>query len=157
MKHRSTQKVKPKLKLKSRTNTRKNASLYSKGIRKIIQQTLEILHVVRLYHWNTASYSVHKATDELYSSVNTHVDNFVEVLLGKTGYKININDYNIILHDKLTTTSELEKHVNKYKTTMIQMKSVLKLKNCEFMGDLNTIRDEIVADLNTLLYQLTLK
>jgi hypothetical protein len=43
---------------------------------------LEFINVVKLYHWNTRSYSEHKATDELHDSLSKHIDKFVEVMLG---------------------------------------------------------------------------
>jgi DNA-binding ferritin-like protein len=48
---------------------------------------LEMLNIVKLYHWNTTM-SQHQATDELYSSLNNSVDEFIEVMLGKrrTGF-----------------------------------------------------------------------
>jgi DNA-binding ferritin-like protein len=38
---------------------------------------LEMLNIVKLYHWNTTMYSQHQATDELYSSLNNSVDEFI--------------------------------------------------------------------------------
>ena len=43
---------------------------------------MEILMIVKLYHWKTHSYATHKATDELYSKLNDNIDHFIEVLLG---------------------------------------------------------------------------
>jgi len=44
--------------------------------------------MVKLFHWKTHSFATHKATDELYASLNEHMDTFIEVLLGKTGSRI---------------------------------------------------------------------
>jgi DNA-binding ferritin-like protein len=44
-----------------------------------------MLNIVKLYHWNTTMYSQHQATDELYSSLNNSVDEFIEVMLEKKG------------------------------------------------------------------------
>ena len=45
---------------------------------------LEMLLMIKLYHWKTTSYATHKATDELYSKLNENIDSFIEVLLGKS-------------------------------------------------------------------------
>ena len=51
---------------------------------------LEMLMMVKLYHWKTTSYATHKATDELYTSLNENIDKFIEVLLGKAGNRIGL-------------------------------------------------------------------
>ena len=39
----------------------------------IVLMFLRMLNTVKLYHWKTFSYAQHKATDELYASLNTHI------------------------------------------------------------------------------------
>ena len=63
--------------------TRKNNSGSNSSKRQIITYMLQMLMTTKLYHWNTLSFSVHKATDELYGDLNKLIDQFVEVLLGK--------------------------------------------------------------------------
>ena len=50
----------------------------------------EMLLMVKLFHWKTTSYATHKATDELYAKLNLDIDSFIEVLLGKTGSRIDL-------------------------------------------------------------------
>ena len=57
---------------------------------------LEMLLMVKLFHWKTHSFATHKATDELYDSLNEHVDKFIEVLLGKTGNRIDLMNHKTI-------------------------------------------------------------
>ena len=52
----------------------------------------EILHVmlilrnqVKLYHWQTMSFSRHKATDDLVTSLDTNIDKFTEAYMGRYG------------------------------------------------------------------------
>jgi DNA-binding ferritin-like protein len=140
--------------VKSVKQTLKKKSM--RTIKSYISQHLELLQIIRLYHWKTNSYSVHKATDELYNNLNILIDNFVEVLLGKTDYKIKLSDYEKINFKNINSNASLIKYVNTYKKNMENMEHNLKLKN-KFMGDINNIRDEIIADLNKFLYQLRLK
>ena len=35
---------------------------------------LEMLMMIKLFHWKTHSYATHKATDELYSKLNSNID-----------------------------------------------------------------------------------
>ena len=39
---------------------------------------LEILMMVKLFHWKTTSYATHQATDELYTKLNSNIDTFIE-------------------------------------------------------------------------------
>ena len=75
-------------------STRKNNSISSSSMKhleqEIVVKFLQILNMVKLYHWKTYSYATHKATDELYSKLNDHTDSFVEVLLGKHGDRVNL-------------------------------------------------------------------
>lgn len=54
----------------------------------MVKVFLEVLNMVKLYHWKTHSFAQHKATDDLYSKLNDHMDRFVEVLLGKDASRI---------------------------------------------------------------------
>ena len=78
---------------KNKTNTNKTGG-YNKTRKKsykisnktsshIVKVFLEMLNMVKLYHWKTLSYSQHKATDELFEKLNKNIDRFIEVLIGK--------------------------------------------------------------------------
>lgn len=120
----------------------------------IVIKFLEMLNIVKIYHWKTHSYSTHKATDELYERLNEHIDQFVEVLLGKDGDRVDlmkiktldITDYNDILIFK--------KKINSYKLYLIGLNKN-KVLDSKLDSDLFNIRDEILADLNQFLYLLT--
>lgn len=144
-----------KNKQSSTNKTRKN-----KGEKKdIIKYMLQMLMTVKLYHWNTLSFSVHKATDVLYTDLNVLIDQFVEVLLGKHN-NISEKSKNDILNIKtlqLNTykdNGKFKKELEKYKTYLIGLdKHFSKEENT----DLFNIRDEILATLNKISYLLTLK
>lgn len=84
-----------------KNNTKRNLKKFKQ---EIVIKFLEMLNVVKIYHWKTNSYTVHKATDELYERLNEHIDHFVEVLLGKDESRVDlmkvktldITDYNDI-------------------------------------------------------------
>jgi len=108
---------------------------------------------IKLYHWQTHSYSRHKATDEVIENLDKNIDEFVEVYMGKYG------------RPKITTkTSSV--HIG----NMNEKSAVGFIKKCITMllgdvvkglvaardSDLFNIRDEMLADLNKLLYLFTL-
>jgi DNA-binding ferritin-like protein len=72
---------------------------------------MEMLIMVKLYHWKTHSYATHKATDELYTKFNEHIDRFIEVLLGKTGSRIDLMSHKNIKLIDLNTQESFERKI----------------------------------------------
>ena len=143
---------------KSRTsNTRRNKSCKISSptapIKKsvIVENFLEMLNAVKLYHWNTHSFAQHKATDELHERLSEHVDKFVEVLLGKKENRIKQ------LHSKLPLINSKNKQtfrdkIYQYREYLIHMDTCL---HPTHDTDLLNIRDEILGDINQFLYLMT--
>ena len=141
------------------SQTRKNmtsskTSLLRNFQREITVYFFEMLLLVKLYHWKTYSYATHKATDDLYSKFNENMDKFIEVLLGKTGMRIDLtNKKQISLYD-LTNTPQLINKVNAFKNYLVSLtnnKAIKVMTN----SDLLNIRDEMLGDMNQFLYLLS--
>ena len=116
----------------------------------------EMIMMVKLFHWKTHSYATHKATDELYASLNEHIDSFIEVLLGKTGSRIDLmSNKNIRLVD-LTSSESLKREIDGFKSYLVGLNDNKALKQMT-NTDLFNIRDTILGDLNQFLYLLTFK
>jgi len=68
----------------SRSSRRSSKSIKGKSsslsdFQKEISATfLEMLLMVKLFHWKTTSYATHKATDELYLKLNANIDSFIK-------------------------------------------------------------------------------
>jgi DNA-binding ferritin-like protein len=139
--------------------TRKNKGSSNSAKKHMITSMLQMLMTVKLYHWNTLSFSTHKATDELYGTLNTLIDQFVEVLLGKHN---NISEKN---KQEILAIKTLHLHTykdnGKFKHQLESYKKYLIGLNKHFSNgensDLLNIRDEILAILNKISYLLTLK
>lgn len=139
--------------------TRKNKGSSASAKKHMITSMLQMLMTVKLYHWNTLSFSTHKATDELYGSLNTLIDQFVEVLLGKHN---NVSERN---KQEILAIKTLHLHTykdnGKFKHQLESYKKYLIGLNKHFSNgensDLLNIRDEILATLNKISYLLTLK
>ena len=117
---------------------------------------LEMLMMVKLYHWKTHSYATHKATDGLYDDLNGHIDNFIEVLLGKTGSRIDLMNQKSISLIDLNSPESLKSKIMSIKSYLVGLdknKALSTMSN----SDLFNIRDEILGDLNKFLYLLTFK
>jgi DNA-binding ferritin-like protein len=149
---------------KSRKNkTHKNKIRKVNGVKPnnnhIVKYMLQMLITVKLYHWNTLSFSVHKATDDLYGELNTLIDQFVEILLGKADNINKKNKHNVLDIKSVNTKIYMDnggfkKEIDAYKNFMIGLSSVF---NHRENSDLLNVRDEILATLNKMSYLLTLK
>jgi hypothetical protein len=111
----------------------------------------EMLLMVKLFHWKTHSFARHKATDELYESLNEHMDKFIEVLLGKTGSRIQMGSTKSVKLVDLDSPAKLKAKAESFKRYL----SGMKIPGAN--SDLLNIRDEILADMNKFTYLLTLK
>lgn len=119
----------------------------------IIQKFLEILNTIKLFHWKTSTYSVHKATDELHEKMEKNIDRFVEVILGKCTLRIHIAERSLILND-LNDINTMKNKIIEYKNYFINFNTIL---NSTRDSDLLSIRDDILADINQFLYLLSFK
>lgn len=117
----------------------------------IVKVLLELLNMVKLYHWKTRSFAQHKATDELYAKLNEHIDTFVEVLLGKDERRINMTTKEMDLLDESNTT-EFKQRIYEYRNFLIEMDRYF---DSTRDTDLLNIRDELLADVNQFLYLMT--
>ena len=123
----------------------------------VVCKFLEMLNNIKLYHWKTYSYATHKATDELYASLGTNIDKFVEVLLGKAQNRIKMRTKNIPIKD-MNSPQEFKREIDSYKSYLVNMSNNKALGAGGMTNsDLLNIRDEILADLNQFLYLFTFK
>lgn len=136
---------------KNRTMSRRSNPSFDK---QITVYFLEMLMMVKLFHWKTHSFATHKATDELYDSLNEHIDHFIEVLLGKTGSRINLTQKRSISLVDLNSQASLKARIEQFKKYLVSLNTN---KAVALDTDLLNIRDEILGDLNKFLYLLTFK
>lgn len=123
---------------------------------RILTMFLQMLNTVKLYHWKTSSYAQHKATDELYTNLNANIDSFVEVMLGKTGGRVNLTGQKTVPLLDYTNLGDFKSEVEKYKKFLIEMNKDADI-NITNNSDLLNIRDEILGNLNQFTYLLTFK
>ena len=119
----------------------------------VVNLMMTLRDQVKIYHWQTLSYSRHIATNDLLPKLDANIDQFVEVYIGKYGRPkftgrsstiklVNYHDKDAInfIRDAINwLTNKLPKHI---KTTDT---------------DLLNIRDTILADLNQVSYLFTLQ
>jgi len=117
-----------------------------------VQFFLIMRNQIKLYHWQTGMYSRHKGTDDVVKSLDDNIDKFVEVYMGKYGRPKMSSRNNVFTLKNLS-----EKNAVTFVKACIQelLEEVPRgLKKTD--TDLLNIRDEMLGDLNQLLYLFTL-
>jgi hypothetical protein len=114
---------------------------------------LHLRDQIKLYHWQTRVYSRHIATDTILEKLEKSIDSYVEIYIGKYGRpKVSGKNASITLHN-LTEAGATRLIVAAVKYLQGPLTKTLKPIDTDLMN----VRDEIVADLNQLLYLFTLK
>ena len=108
----------------------------------IVITFVEFLNVVKMYHWNTRSYSEHKATDELYEVLGKNIDKFVEIMLGDKRLPTLKTKITIVNTNRV----EFMAVVNKFKIFLLKL---------NMTPDLMNVRDDILADVDQFIYLLS--
>ena len=107
---------------------------------------------IKVYHWQTKLYSRHKATDEVLKQLDENIDKYVEVYMGKYGRPKLISRNNTV---KLQNLSEAS-IVRFVRQCIAHLKTGLVKGLSPEDTDLVNIRDEILGELDQLLYLFTL-
>ena len=108
---------------------------------------------IKLYHWQTGMFSRHKGTDDVLSTLDGLIDMFVEIYMGKRGRPSLTRTTNTI-----TLRNMSEKAAVKFVKDCIQYLQTTVPKSLKPQDtDLINIRDEMMGELNKLLYLFTLR
>lgn len=114
---------------------------------------LHLRDQIKLYHWQTRVYARHMATDKILETLEKAIDSYVEIYIGKYGRpKINGKNSLITLHN-LSESGASRMIVASVRYLQGPLTKTLNPSDTDLMN----IRDEIVSDLNQLLYLFTLK
>jgi hypothetical protein len=108
---------------------------------------------IKLYHWQTGIFARHKATDEVISALDSAIDAYVETYMGKYG-RPNLTRTTNVIQIKNMSEKSVIKFV-KDCLAYLQGGLVKGLKPND--TDLFNVRDEMLGELNKLLYLFTLK
>lgn len=129
---------------------------HSKFQQNIVLTFIEMLDTIKLHHWKTMSFATHKATDDIYSKLSDNVDQFVEIMLGKSGERIDLTRVHSLplydYKDDKTFKNKIESY-KKYMTDLTKNTQI----NLDGNTDLMNLRDEILGNLNQFTYLLTFK
>lgn len=107
---------------------------------------------IKLYHWQTHSFAQHKATDELLDSLDKVIDEYVETYMGKYGRPKMTARNNTVRVQNMSAKMMLK--FIKECIGYLEGPLVKKLKPSD--TDLLNLRDEMIGDLDRVLYLFTL-
>lgn len=151
VKHKTLKKQKKQNNIIKRKNKTQNYRPNNQNKSHIVKIFIELLNMVKLYHWKTRSYAKHKATDELYQNLNKHIDEFVEIMLGKDQSRINMVEKRIDLLD-VSSSMEFKQRIHEYREFLIDLNLYFDARSDT---DLLNSRDEILGDINQFLYLMS--
>ena len=131
--------------MEGRGKTRRNKSTGGD----IVTHMLTIRNQVKLYHWQTKSFARHTATDGLTSKLDETIDSFVESYMGRYG------------RPKVSGSIKLHNFSESAARTFVAAQTVyltkvLPKKFGKDDTDLLNLRDELLGELNKVLYLFTL-
>jgi hypothetical protein len=114
---------------------------------------LHLRNQIKLYHWQTRVYARHIATDQILEKIEKNIDSFVEIYIGKYGRpRLTGTNASFTLHN-LTEAGA----VRLIKASVKYLQGPLsKTLRATTDSDLINIRDEMIGDLDQLLYLFTL-
>jgi DNA-binding ferritin-like protein len=106
---------------------------------------------IKLYHWQTTSFSRHKATDDLFGELLELIDTFVEVYMGKYN-RPQFNEKTSITIQEMSDEQAVKMIENYIKFLKVDLQKYIKTTDT----DLFNIRDEMLQHFNKTLYLFTL-
>ena len=104
----------------------------------------------RVFHWQTKSYSQHKAFGMAYEELDGEIDDFLESYQGKYGRVVATSTFEVSLDNYSEKFSETNEEFISFLVS--ELPSYLDKADT----DLLNIRDEILGKINQLKYLLTL-
>jgi DNA-binding ferritin-like protein len=129
------------IKINKTMKTMKPMKNKNKEYSKIITKSLEFLNNLKLFHWNTRSYSQHMASDELFEELTKKIDTLIESFLQN--------------RIAIKTTISLNTNPSDF------LKKIKDFRMCLILADvpyeLKSLVDEILIDIDQFEYRLTLK
>lgn len=118
-----------------------------------IQFFFTMRNQIKLYHWQTEVYARHKATDHVIKSLDESIDKYVEVYMGKYGRPKLSSRNNTILLKNFT-----EKNAVNFVKECIELLNTQLIRGLKKTDtDLINVRDEMLGELNQLLYLFSLR
>jgi hypothetical protein len=124
---------------------------------KLLQLFFYYQTLIKIFHWQTKSYSQHVASDQLYTSLLALIDQWVEVYQGKYPTLTFDKDNSLSVPLRNMDLDDFVLHLQQFKSFLMD-KLPTYINNGKMQNtDLLNIRDEMLAITNKTLYLLQLQ
>jgi DNA-binding ferritin-like protein len=117
----------------------------------IVTTLLNVQNQYRIYHWQTKSFSHHKAFGNIYELLDESIDELLETYFGKYGRAYATANFNLTLNNLVDGSG-----VTLANQTIDYLMNDFPKSIKQTDTDLLNLRDGIVGNLNRLKYLLTL-
>lgn len=134
----------------SNNQNQNNIELVKDALKSFLMEYFEFQASLKMCHFQTKFYGVHKATDEYLQKLADKVDKYFEVAQGKYGRIVLADGSNNITIRNMNEATFSEQ-VAKFRTSIHNIE-----KNIT-TSELISIKDEIKADFYQFIYLLTFK
>jgi hypothetical protein len=118
----------------------------------IFKYFIGLMGQIKMFHWSTMSYPIHKALDDLHSSLSDKIDEFIEVYMGKhhiqpvQSYQLSINTSSVC--DNIISYLENERE---------NIRNIRRNKMFNKCTELQNILDEMMSQIDKTIYLCNLK
>ena len=119
----------------------------------MITEFFKIQNQFKVLHWQTRSYSRHKAYGKVYDSLSDLTDTFIEVYMGKYG-RVRFSGDGESVELKNSDSMSVAEFLD---STIEFLLGLTEDMDDKADTDLLNIRDEMLAQISRLKYLLTLK
>ena len=117
----------------------------------LILNLVQIQLQFKFLHWQTSSYSKHKAYGKIYDALGDLIDTFVESMMGKYGRPQFESEFSIMFQD--ISHISIQKFMDGITEFLVAITDELDSK---YDTDLLNLKDEMLSEVNKLKYLLTL-
>jgi hypothetical protein len=117
-----------------------------------VQFLLETQVQFKICHWQTKAYARHMAFGSIYDALDGLIDKFVESFMGKYG-RFEFSGEQKSIEIQNLDELDLNSFIKIVKDTLLDFDNALEEKD----QDLINIRDEMLFEVNKLMYLLTLE
>ena len=120
----------------------------------IIENFLTTQQNIRMYHWTTKIYNQHVISGKLYEKLDELFDKFVETYLGK--YE-NLNYKKLKILSNYLSDKEFIEFLKRFKQFLMSELEFILSSDDMKNSDLKNIRDEILGEINQVIFLLKMK
>jgi len=118
----------------------------------LMEYFIGLLGQIKIYHWTTMSYVIHKALDELHSNLSDNIDEVMEVYIGKYN-KQPINKFEINISAANTDSSNIIDYLE------LERENIRGIRNKYFKSstEIQNIIDNMLGNISKTIYLCKLK